>query len=98
VDAQFGRILADLEQKGLTKNFNIIISTDHGFVTHIGKDGLVEFLMRKGLKKEKDSDDVVIAGGAIYVKDHNKALIQQIVLTLESCRKNGRYIGGCKLE
>ncbi len=84
VDAQFGRILADLEQKGLTENFNIIISTDHGFVTHVGKDGLVEFLMRKGLKKEKESDDVVIAGGAIYVKDHNKELIQQIIQALQA--------------
>ena len=84
VDEQFGRILADLEQKGLADNFNIVISTDHGFVTHVGKDGLVEFLIRKGLKKEKESDDVVVAGGAIYVKDHNKALIQQIVLALQA--------------
>lgn len=78
VDEQFGRILADLEQKGLADNFNIVISTDHGFVTHVGKDGLVEFLIRKGLKKEKESDDVVVAGGAIYIKNHNKDLLQQI--------------------
>jgi arylsulfatase A-like enzyme len=28
VDEQFGRILKDLESKGLDKNFNILISTD----------------------------------------------------------------------
>lgn len=84
VDEQFGRILADLEQKRLADNFNIVISTDHGFVTHVGKDGLVEFLIRKGLKKEKESDDVVVAGGAIYIKDHNKDLLQQIVTALQA--------------
>lgn len=84
VDAQFGRILNDLEQKGLSKNFNIIISTDHGFVTHAGKQGVQELLISKGLKKDNDSDDVVLAGGAIYVKDHNKELIQKIVTVLQA--------------
>lgn len=84
VDEQFGRILADLEKKGLSDFFNIIISTDHGFVTHVGKESLIDFLISKGLKKDKDSDDVIAAGGALYVKNHNKELIQQIVTALQS--------------
>ena len=91
VDEQFGRILADISQKGLDKNFNIIISTDHGFVTHAGKQGLQEFLISKGLKKDNESEDVVLAGGAIYVKDHNKELIQQIVSALQGGRMGRSY-------
>lgn len=84
VDEQFGRILAAIEAKGLGDYFNIVISTDHGFVTHVGKENLSDFLISKGFKKDANSDDVVLAGGAIYVKDHNKTLIQQIVSALQS--------------
>lgn len=83
VDEQFGRILQDIDAKGLVNNFNIMISSDHGFVTDIGKQGLNEYLIKAGLKKDQSSDDVVLAGGAIYVKDHNKELINKIVLALQ---------------
>jgi hypothetical protein len=84
VDEQFGRILAAIEEKGYSDYFNIVISTDHGFVTHVGKENLSDFLISKGLKKDANSDDVVLAGGAIYVKDHDTTLIQQIVTALQS--------------
>jgi predicted AlkP superfamily pyrophosphatase or phosphodiesterase len=90
VDEQFGRILKDIESKGLANNFNIIISSDHGFVTDIGKQGLAEFLISKGLKKDQSSDDVVLAGGAVYVKDHNEELIKKIVLALQQ----EEWVGG----
>lgn len=84
VDEQFGRILAAIGQKGWTNTVNIIISTDHGFVTHVGKEGLSEFLVKQGLKKDKESEDVVLAGGAIYVKDHDKNIIKKIVAALQA--------------
>jgi predicted AlkP superfamily pyrophosphatase or phosphodiesterase len=83
VDEQFGRILKEIAAKGLTPFFNIMISTDHGFVTHIGKEGLSDFLIKQGFKKDKQSDDVVLAGGAIYVKDHDKEIIQKIIRSLQ---------------
>jgi predicted AlkP superfamily pyrophosphatase or phosphodiesterase len=90
VDEQFGRILKDLESKGLDKNFNILISSDHGFVTDIGKIGLSEFLIKQGLKKDESSDDVVLAGGAIYVKNQNAELIKKIVSALQQ----EEWVGG----
>ncbi len=84
VDEQFGRIVKYLEEQGLANKFNIIISTDHGFVTHVGKESLGNLLISQGLKKDKDSDDVVLAGGAIYVKNHDKIKIQQIVNLLHA--------------
>jgi len=82
VDQQFGRVIDSLQTRGLSGNFNIIISTDHGFVTHKGKQSLTGFLIQEGLKKDKDSDDIVIAEGAVYVKDHNEENIKKIVAAL----------------
>lgn len=90
VDEQFGRIIAELESKGLTNNFNIIISADHGFVTHIGKNDITDFLIKEGLKKNKESEDVVIAEGAIYVQNHDEATIKKIVSALQA----QEWIGG----
>jgi hypothetical protein len=84
VDTEFGRILAELKNKNLTQNFNIIISADHGFITNVGKEGLTEFLITQGLKKDKESEDVIVAEGAIYVKDHDAAVIKKIVSTLQA--------------
>ena len=83
VDEQFGRIIKSLQLKGLDKNFNIVISSDHGFVTHVGKQGLADFLISKGLKKDKESTDVVVAEGAIYVKNHDSQIIKNIVVALQ---------------
>lgn len=82
VDAQFGRIISAIEEKGLTDNFNVLISTDHGFVTHTGKQELTDFLIKAGFKKDKGSDDVVIAEGAIYVKNNDAEKIKNIVAAL----------------
>lgn len=84
VDEQFGRIISALESKDLVKHYNIIISTDHGFVTHKGKVGLTEYLLKEGLKKDTTSEDVIVAEGAIYVKDHNVDVIKKIVTNLQS--------------
>jgi predicted AlkP superfamily pyrophosphatase or phosphodiesterase len=90
VDEQFGRIIAELKTRGLTDSFNILISTDHGFVTHIGKEGLMEFLIKQGFKKDAQSEDIVLAGGAIYVKDHDKTIIQKIITSLQA----QEWVGG----
>lgn len=84
VDQQFGNIIQALESKGLINTFNIIITADHGFVTDVGTEGLSDFLIRQGLKKDKTSGDVVLAGNAVYVKDHDQAVIKKIVSALQS--------------
>ncbi|MCH7412015.1 alkaline phosphatase family protein [Belliella sp. R4-6] len=81
VDAQVGRILENVKSNGMGERFNIIISADHGFSTHIGEVSLDEFFIQKGLKLSKESDDVIVVGGGVYVKDKNS--IQQIVETLQ---------------
>ncbi|MPR36183.1 alkaline phosphatase family protein [Salmonirosea aquatica] len=83
VDAQFGRILEALKARELSDSINILISADHGFVTHVGKQNLTDFLIAQRLKKDKESDDVVVAEGAIYVKDHEPEAIKKIVAALQ---------------
>ena len=83
VDQQFGRILKAIHEKGMENRFNFLISTDHGFSTHTGKEGLTELLIRKGFKKDKESTDVVVAEGALYVKNHNREKIEKIVQALQ---------------
>ncbi len=84
VDAEFGRIISTLKERGMTDRYNIIISTDHGFVTYAGKDNITDLLIRHGLKKDKDSDEVVVAGGSIHVKDHSKETVKKIVEVLQA--------------
>lgn len=83
VDAQFGRILDALKTRGLSDSVNILISTDHGFVTQVGTQNLTDFLIDQGLKKDRESGDVVVAEGALYVKDHNAEQIRKIVVALQ---------------
>jgi arylsulfatase A-like enzyme len=84
VDHEFGRILDSLAHSHLLAHFNILISTDHGFVTYAGKDDVTSFLIREGLKKDKESEDVVVSEGALYVKGHDTALIRTIVQRLQA--------------
>jgi hypothetical protein len=83
VDAEFGRILDSMQAKGLETIFNIIVTADHGFVTRTGKQGLSGFLIEKGLKESTGNTDVISAGGAVYVKDHDPERIKKIVEALQ---------------
>lgn len=83
VDHEFGRLLDSIQINGLEDQFNIIVTADHGFVTHAGKQGLQEFLVKKKLKESDTSEDVILAGKAIYVKDRNPRRIKEIVEALQ---------------
>ncbi|KAA2239532.1 alkaline phosphatase family protein [Chitinophaga agrisoli] len=85
VDEQFQRILDTLQARQLTDKFNIIITADHGFITNGGGSdaSLTGFLIKEGWKRDKTSGDVVVVDGAIFVKDHDPALIRKMVEGLQ---------------
>ena len=88
VDQQFQRILDTLQVRHLTGLVNIIITSDHGFITNGGTEdaSLGGFLIQQGLKRDKTSGDVVIADGAVFVKNHDPVLIRKIVEVLQEQR------------
>lgn len=67
VDAELGRIVAELESRGLRESTNLIVTSDHGFIRHSGQVRLEQSLLDAGLKEHPDSTDVVVAGSEIYV-------------------------------
>jgi arylsulfatase A-like enzyme len=64
VDAEVGRIAKALRDR----DTDLFIMSDHGFSTYTGGSSLTETLVSANLKESKDSEDVVIVGGAIYVR------------------------------
>lgn len=86
VDEQFGKVIRHLKSQKLDEVYNVIVSADHGFVTHVGKKTITAHLIEKRLKESKTSEDVVVADGAIYVKNHNPDVIKKIVASLQEAK------------
>ena len=83
VDRQMGIIIHELKERNQLSRYNIIITSDHGFVSNVGQKSISEFLVDRRLKTERPSEDVVLAGNAIFVKDRNPAVIKEIVSALQ---------------
>ncbi|MBX3255287.1 MAG: alkaline phosphatase family protein [Chitinophagaceae bacterium] len=90
VDEQFGRIIDSVKARGFERSFNILVSTDHGFITYGGGGNVVDLLVKEGIKQSHSSADIVVAGSGIYVKKHDAALIGKIVAVLQQ----QEWIGG----
>ncbi|MCG3197198.1 MAG: alkaline phosphatase family protein [Candidatus Omnitrophica bacterium] len=83
VDAEFGRILAGLRERGLFDKTNLFVASDHGFSTHTGRQDLSNVLIAAGLKTGRGSTDVVVSEGAIYVRDQERERIEKIARLLQ---------------
>ena len=70
VDAGIGRIEDTLRAKGLLDRTNILVTSDHGFSTHAGADGLkLAALVKPFARAMPDgSSDIVVVEGAIYLR------------------------------
>ncbi|WP_373520860.1 alkaline phosphatase family protein, partial [Aquiflexum sp.] len=84
VDEQIGRIIASISELGMENRVNVIISADHGFATHKGNPGIAAHLIENGLKKAKDSNDIIVVGNAIYIAENSKQNSVQIIKSLIS--------------
>ena len=78
VDGLIGRIVAAHDSLNLRDTANIVVTSDHGFSTHTGGANIAALL-----RKERLSDHVVVAGGAIYVLNHKRRKIRRIVKALQ---------------
>lgn len=83
MDEQLGLIREAMIQRGLKDRVNIIVTADHGFITYGGDHTLARHLIDAGLKQSASSDDVVIAEGALFIKEGGPGKLQQIVQSLQ---------------
>jgi arylsulfatase A-like enzyme len=80
IDAELGRILDTLTQRGLREHVNILVTADHGFSTHGGPFNLSALLTARGL-----AAGVKIVGGTqIYVQTGGEEKVRQIVRLLQA--------------
>ena len=83
VDAEIGRLLDGIAERGLSEWTNVIVVSDHGFSTHSGQESIRDLLVRSGLKESETSLDVVVAGDAIHVEQGGDARVGAIVRLLQ---------------
>jgi arylsulfatase A-like enzyme len=87
VDGGIGRIEDTLRTKGLLDRTNILVTSDHGFSTHMGNAGVrLGALVAPFAKPLADgSKDIVVSEGAIYLRSPTEkaARVAAIVAALQ---------------
>lgn len=83
VDAQIARIEDGLRSAGLWENYNIWVTSDHGFSTHTGAADISAILKPYAGTLPDGSPRIVSGGGAIYVRDHNADIVSTIAAGLQ---------------
>jgi arylsulfatase A-like enzyme len=83
VDAEIGRLLDGLAQRGLLASTDVLVTSDHGFSTRTGSASLMRLLVDNGLKASSTSADVIVAGDAIHVNEGGRARVRGIVERLQ---------------
>jgi arylsulfatase A-like enzyme len=84
VDAGIGRLEDALRAQGRLDQTNIIVTSDHGFSTQTGTFKLGELVAPFVRKMDDGSPDLVVAEGAIYLRNKSDASrMQTIVAALQ---------------
>ncbi len=83
VDGEIKRIEDGLKAAGLFDSYDIWVTSDHGFSTHTGPSDLNAALKPFARSLPDGSPRVVTGGGAIYVRDGDRAAVSAIVTTLQ---------------
>jgi predicted AlkP superfamily pyrophosphatase or phosphodiesterase len=83
VDGEIRRIEDGLKAAGLFDTFNIWVTSDHGFSTHTGGIALDPILKPFAGSLPDGSPRIVANGGAIYVRDDDRATVSAIVAALQ---------------
>ncbi len=84
VDTELARIQEGLREAGLLDEFNIWVTSDHGFSTHTGGIDIAEVLAASGADTTTSPSDAVVGAGAIYVRSEDPQAVSAIVTTLQA--------------
>src|SRR5262249_8671388 len=87
-DGEIARVLATLDDLGLTPSTDIFVVSDHGFTTNASGVDVAGALIDAGLKASADSRDVVLASSgqavALHVEGHDPERIARIARLVQS--------------
>ncbi len=93
-DTHLGAILAALERFGLADETDLIVASDHGFSTLLPGVDVTEALVRAGVKESRESDDVVVFGECVFVRDHDPDRVAAVVACLHRLPSIGPLFTG----
>jgi len=82
-DAELERLQDGLAAAGLLDRYDIWVTSDHGFTTGAPGANLAALLEPFAGTLADGSPRIVSGGGAVYVRDHNRAAIDGIVSALQ---------------
>jgi predicted AlkP superfamily pyrophosphatase or phosphodiesterase len=81
-DAEIGRIVEYLSDRGLNDSTDLLVASDHGHSTVSQTVDITDQLVLAGLKEKNDSTDLLVSatGGCalLYVRNHEEAKIQAV--------------------
>jgi predicted AlkP superfamily pyrophosphatase or phosphodiesterase len=83
VDAGIGRLEDGLRTRGLLDATNIIVTSDHGFSTETGELHLDALVAPFARARDDGSKDIVVAEGAIYLRQPDDRRVAAIVAALQ---------------
>jgi arylsulfatase A-like enzyme len=87
-DREIARVLATLDDLGLTPSTDVLVVSDHGFTTNVSGVDVAGALIDAGLKASADSQDVVLASSgqavALHVEGHDRERIAAIARLVQS--------------
>lgn len=85
VDAEIGRVQEGLAELGLLDQYDIWVTSDHGFSTHTGAPAVDTVLAPfvKAAGQDASGPRIVAGGGAIYVRDTDATVVGDIVRALQ---------------
>ena len=83
LDAEVGRLLDGLSRKGVLDDFDVWVTSDHGFSTNIGGPNLEPVLKPAAGTLPDGAPRLVSGGGAIYIRDHDRPTIARMVADLQ---------------
>jgi len=87
-DREIARVLATLDDLGLTPSTDVLVVSDHGFTTNVSGVDVAGALIDAGLKASADSRDVVLASSgqavALHVEGHDRDRVARIARLAQS--------------
>jgi hypothetical protein len=95
-DRNLGSVLEALARLGQRDSTDVMVTSDHGFSTVQQSQPIIEALMASGLKASRESLDVVLTGGFVYVREDVAARVEAIVGCLAGLDATGAIFTGAK--